>query len=89
MSKYFFALFLALPLFFISCSSLRSDAEEAAELVAKSLEYTRDGNLEKADAIYKEYLEIEKKYRGTDNYKAFKEAYNKCYAEIFKLTDEK
>lgn len=89
MSKYFFVLFLALSLFFISCSSLNADAEEAVDLIARSLEYTRDGNLKKADALYREYLEIEQKYRGTEDYKAFKEAYNKYYSEKFSLKDEK
>lgn len=81
MNKYLSVAFLAFSAFLSSCSSVKSDAKDAATLVAESLEYTRDGNLKKAEQCYKEYREIEAKYKNTDNYEAFVKAYNEYYRE--------
>lgn len=81
MNKYLSVAFLALSSLLSSCSSVKSDAKDAATLVAESLEYTRDGNLEKAEERYKEYREIEARYKNTDNYEAFVKAYNEYYRE--------
>lgn len=59
-----------------SCSSLESDAKEAAELNLESLEYIKEQKLEKAEETYKEAQEIIARYKGTEKYLEFYEIYS-------------
>ncbi|NDV69066.1 hypothetical protein D0T66_09190 [Dysgonomonas sp. 25] len=59
----------------LSCSRVDSDAKEAAEAVQKSIAYTAEGKLDKAEEYYKIYKNIDARYQGTDEYIPFREAY--------------
>jgi len=77
MKKLVFLAVVALMFFSAGCSSVDSDAKEAAELNNKSMEYIKNNDLLKADELYKESVKIMNKYKDTDQYKEFYAAYNK------------
>lgn len=77
---------LALSIIFIvilltSCSSIDGDAEKAAKLNRKSMEYAKELKLEEAEKLYKESREIIARYKDTDKFEEFHMAYNKYMAE--------
>lgn len=63
-------------IFTISCSSIDSDAKQAAELNKKSLNYIKEQNLEKAEKLYNESQEIIARYKGTEQYTEFQRIYS-------------
>lgn len=62
--------------FLSACSSVESDAKKAAELDKKSIEYIKEGKLEKAGLAFQEAKKIISKYQNTEKYQKFYEAYN-------------
>jgi hypothetical protein len=64
-----------------SCSSVDRDAEKAARLNRKSMEYARELKLEKAEKFYKESREIIARYKDTDKFEEFHIAYSKYMTE--------
>lgn len=59
-----------------ACSDkLKSDAEEAHELMQKSIKATLDHDYEAADDFFRKYKEIENHYKNADNFQAFEKAY--------------
>jgi len=71
---------LILILIFSACSSIDGDAEKAAKLNRKSMEYARELKLEDAEKLYKESREIIARYKGTEKFEEFYSAYNKYMA---------
>ena len=77
MKKFLFlyaTIFILIPL--IGCSSVNGDAKKAAELNKKSLDYIKEQDLEEAEKAYKESQDIVSRYKGTEQYEEFHEAYN-------------
>lgn len=64
-----------------SCSSIDSDAEKAAKLNRKSMEYAKELKLEEAEKLYQESREIISRYKDTEEFEKFLLAYNKYMAE--------
>lgn len=62
--------------FFASCSSLDSDAEQAANLSKKSIEYTTKMEFDKAEQAYSKSQELFRKYEQTGQEAEFTKAYN-------------
>ena len=73
MRTYFFIVLLSFSL--IACTSVDSDAKEAAALVKESIDYTRNNELEKAKDMYDKSQAIMNRYKGTKQYEAFHKAY--------------
>jgi hypothetical protein len=65
---------------FASCSSADSDAEKAANLNRKSMEYAKELKLEEAEKLYKESREIIARYKDMEKFVEFYTAYNKYMA---------
>lgn len=61
--------------FFGACSSVDGDAKKAAGLMDKSMEATLEYNFEDAEKYFKQYKEIEDKYKNRPERKEFEEAY--------------
>ncbi|WP_108821011.1 hypothetical protein [Dysgonomonas sp. Marseille-P4361] len=81
--------FLTITLFTVllsSCSSLESDAKEAAALNIQSLEYIKEQELEKAEEVYKEAQEIIARYKETEKYLDFYKIYSE---QMLKETSNK
>jgi len=81
MKKLVSLLAVALLLSYVSCSSVDSDAKEAAELNLKSIEYIREQDLQEAEELYKKSQEIINRYKNTGKAKDFYTAYNKYFLE--------
>lgn len=58
-----------------SCNKTESDAKKAAGLTNKSIEYTTEMELEKAEEAYKESQEILQKYENHKNEEEFLQYY--------------
>ncbi len=58
-----------------ACSSVDSDAKKAAELINKSKEATLEYDFEEAGEYYKQYKEIEDKYKNRPEQREFEKAY--------------
>lgn len=79
--KAFFATIL-LILVTVSCSdSVNDDALRAHELMKKSEAATAGYDFATAEKYFREFKDIQDKYRDTDKYDAFEKAYWKCVAE--------
>ena len=76
MRKLAFFSVVLLTILLSSCSSVESDAKEAAELNLESLEYIKEQELEKAEEVYKEAQEIIARYKGTEKYIEFHKLYS-------------
>ncbi len=75
-----FILIIAIFALLCGCgSSVDSDAKNAAEMMRKSLDFSTEYELEKANEYFQQYKEIEKKYLNTDKHKEFTEAYWKYF----------
>lgn len=77
MNKIALCIIFLCSILLLSCSPVDSDAREAAEAVHNSLEMTAKGNLREAEIYFKEYQKIDNRYKGTENYAQFREAYQK------------
>lgn len=86
MRKLAFLSIILLTILLSSCSSLESDAKEAAELNIQSLEYIKEQELEKAEEVYKEVQEIIARYKETEKYLEFYKLYSE---QMLKETSNK
>jgi hypothetical protein len=68
-----FVIFSVCVLF--ACSSVDSDAKKAAGLMDKSMEATLEYDFEEAEKYYKQYKEIEDKYKNRPEQSDFERAY--------------
>lgn len=80
------ACILFIVIMFIACSSVDGDAEKAAKLNRKSMEYARNLNLEEAERLYKESREIMARYKDTDKFEEFHMAYSRYMNETAEKT---
>lgn len=75
MKRFGFLLAISFAGLFGACSSVDSDARKAADLMDKSMEATLEYNFEDAEKYFKQYKEIEDKYKNLPEHKEFEEAY--------------
>jgi len=66
---------------FSACSSVGSDAKKAADLMDKSMEATTEYDFDRASDYYRQYKELENKYKNTPEQTEFEEAYWKYKLE--------
>lgn len=79
--KLFVSALSFLLLFLVSCNSVDSDAEQAAHLSHESIQYAKENKMGDAEKAFNQSQEIVKKYKDTEEYEAFYEAYTKYLFE--------
>jgi len=79
MKAFFVVLLLCIM---VSCSDkVNDDAIRARELILKSESAVTAYDFETAEKYFREFKDIENKYRGTGKYEAFEKAYWNCMTE--------